>query len=172
LPLITTVSLTYEQIVDALLLSPPTETQGQLAKRLGYSQSYLSRLIASDAFQVRLADRIEKSIEPERQAAFKLRFASIEEEARGILKNSLRLLASKLDQPEELIPPQLIIKSAEMTSKLLGYGARDLPGTPQRVDMHLHLHQLRANLINLNQAPDVSDAIIVDKPAAVGAAGG
>jgi hypothetical protein len=81
-------------------------------------------------------------------------------------------LASKLDQPEELIPPQLIIKSAEMTSKLLGYGARDLPGTPQRVDMHLHLHQLRANLINLNQAPDVSDAIIVDKPAAVGAAGG
>ena len=173
LPQITTVSLTYEQIVDALLLSPPTETQGQLAKRLGYSQSYLSRLIASDAFQVRLADRIEKSIEPERQAAFKLRFASIEEEARGILKNSLRLLAEKLDQPDpDLIPAQLIIKSAEMTSKLLGYGARDLPGTPQRVDMHLHLHQLRDNLRNLNQSPDVSDAEIVVKSAASGAAGG
>jgi hypothetical protein len=158
---ITSKSLTYDQIVDELLLSPPGETQGALAKRLGYTQSWLCTLMASDAFQAKLHERIEKSVEPERQAAFKLRFASIEEEARGILKNSLRLLAEKLEQPAELIPPQLVIKSVEVTSKLLGYGARDVPGTPQRVDMHLHLHQLRENLMNLNQAPDVSDATIV-----------
>jgi hypothetical protein len=38
--------------------------------------------------------------------------------------------------------------------------------------MHLHLHQLRDNLRNLNQSPDVSDAEIVVKSAASGAAGG
>lgn len=159
---LTAASLTYDQIVDEVLLSPPAETQGQLAKRIGYSQSYLSRLIASDAFQAKLADRIEKTIEPERRDIFKLRFASIEEEARGILKRSLEKLADRLDDPVG-VPDQLLIKSAEMSGKLLGYGARHDPAAPQRVDMHLHLHQLATNLRNLSAAPDVSDAVILPR---------
>lgn len=161
---LTATSLTYDQIVDEVLLSPPTETQGALAKRLGYTQSWLSRLISSDAFQVKLAERIEKHIEPDRREAFRLRFATIEAESRAILLGSLQKLSTRLADPAG-VPDELLIKSASMTSKLLGYGARAEPTAPQRVDMHLHLHQLATNLRNLNQAPNISDAVVATQPA-------
>jgi hypothetical protein len=144
-------AMSYDQLVDIFLLSPPGETQRALARRVGYSESWLSRIIASDAFQSRLAERIEKDVEPERREAMKLRFASIEEEARGILLGSLQKLAAKLDDPAG-VPDQLMVKSIEVTSRLLGYGARNDPPAP-RVEMHLHLEQLAQNLRNLNGAP-------------------
>jgi hypothetical protein len=144
-------TLSYDQLVDILLMSPPGETQRALARRVGYSESWLSRIIASDAFQARLAERIEKDIEPERREAFRLRFASIEEEARGILLGSLQKLAQRLEDPAG-VPDQLVVKSVEVTSRLLGYGARQDPAPP-RVEMHVHLEQLANNLRNLNGAP-------------------
>lgn len=147
---ITGQSLGYDQIVDELLLSPPGETQGHLARRLGYTQAWLSRLIASDAFQVRLAKRLE-AIEPDRREMFRLRFASIEEEARGILMASLQKLSDRLQDPAG-VPDQLVVKSVEVTSRLLGYGARrDEP--PAKVEMHVHLEELAQNLRKLNGAP-------------------
>lgn len=143
--------LSYDQICDALLLSPPGETQGALARKLGYSQSWLSRIIASDAFQAKLAQRIEKDIEPERRETMRLRFASIEEEARGILLASLNKLAARLEDPAG-VPDDLVVKSASMTSKLLGYGARQEPTHPP-VNLHFHLEQLAQNVRNLNKAP-------------------
>jgi hypothetical protein len=144
-------SLGYDQLVDILLMSPPGETQRALARRVGYSESWLSRIIASDAFQARLAERIEKDIEPERREAFKLRFASIEEQARGLLLDSLQKLTARLEDPAG-VPDQLVVKTVEVTSKLLGYGARtEQPAT--RVEMYVHLEQLANNVRKLNRAP-------------------
>lgn len=148
---ITGQSISYDQIVDELLLAPPGETQRALAKRLGYHETWLSRLIASDSFQVRLAKRLEQ-IDPERREIFRLRFATIEEEARGILLTSLHKLAARLEDPAG-VPDQLVVKSVEVTSKLLGYGARTEQPSP-KVEMHLHLEQLANNLRNLNGAPN------------------
>jgi hypothetical protein len=144
-------SLGYDQLVDILLMSPPGETQRALARRVGYSESWLSRIIASDAFQARLAERIEKDIEPERREAFKLRFASIEEQARGLLLDSLQKLTARLEDPAG-VPDQLVVKTVEVTSKLLGYGARR-DEAPPRVEMHVHLEQLASNVRKLNKAP-------------------
>lgn len=144
-------SLSYDQLVDILLLSPPGETQRAIARRVGYSESWLSRIIASDAFQARLAARLEKDIEPERREVFRLRFASIEEEARGILKASLERLAERMQDPAG-VPDELVIKSVAVTSKLLGYGARQEPTAPP-VNLHFHLEQLAKNVRNLNKAP-------------------
>ena len=143
--------LSYDQLVDELLLSPPGETQRSMARRLGYSESWLSRIFASDAFQVRLATRIEKDVEPERREILRLKFASIEEQARGILRASLDKLAARLEDPAG-VPEQLIVKSVDVTAKLLGYGARK-EQPPAKVEMHLHLEQLAGNLRRLNRAP-------------------
>ena len=143
----------YEQIIDALLLSPPGENQGAVARRLGYTQAWLSRLLSSDAFQTRLAKRLE-ALEPERQEMFKARFASIEEEARGILMASLNKLSARLDDPAG-VPDELLIRSATMTSKLLGYGAKQEASVP-KVEMHVHLEQLASNLRNLNRSSNVT----------------
>jgi hypothetical protein len=148
---ITGKTLGYDELVDMLLLSPPGETQGALARRVGYSQSWLSRIIASDAFQARLAARIEKDVEPERREAMRLRFAGIEEEARGILLASLQKLAMRLEDPAG-VPEELLIKSATMSSKMLGYGAR-VEQPPAKVEMHVHLEELAGNLRRLNGSP-------------------
>jgi DNA-binding Lrp family transcriptional regulator len=152
-------SLGYDQLVDILLMSPPGETQRALARRVGYSESWLSRIIASDAFQARLAERIEKDIEPERREAFKLRFASIEEQARGLLLDSLQKLTARLEDPAG-VPDQLVVKTVEVTSKLLGYGARTEQPTA-RVEMHVHLEQLASNVRKLNRAPINGTAVEV-----------
>lgn len=157
--------LSYDQLVDELLMSPPGETQRAMAKRLGYSESWLSRIIASDAFQSRLAERIEKDVEPERREMMRLRFASIEEEARGVLLTSLKKLAVRLEDPAG-VPDELVLRSAAVTSKLLGYGARqDAP--PQKVEMHVHLEQLAANVRNLNKAPSHIEGTFTALPAGV-----
>lgn len=147
---ITGQSLGYDEIVNELLLSPPGETQRSLAKRLGYTESWLSRLVASDSFQTRLSKRLE-AIEPEKREIFRLRFASIEEEARGILLESLKKLSNRLEDPAG-VPDQLIVKSVEVTSRLLGYGAR-AEQPPPKVEMHVHLNELADNLRKLNGAP-------------------
>lgn len=167
---ITGKTLGYDQLVDILLMSPPGETQGQLALRVGYSQSWLSRIIASDAFQTRLAERIEKDIEPERREAFRLRFASIEEEARGILLGSLQKLAARLENPAG-VPDQLMVKSIEVTSRLLGYGARQDAPAP-RVEMHVHLENLANNLRKLNKAPSAIEGTCTEVVAPASQAGG
>jgi hypothetical protein len=155
---ITGKTLSYDALVDIMLLSPPGETQTQIARRLGYSPSWLSRIIASDAFQAKMADRIEKDVEPERREMIRLRFASIEEEAKGLLQASLQKLSAKLEQPE--VSEELLVKTATMTSKLLGYGARnDLPAP--KVEMHVHLTQLADNVRKLSRAPINSEAIEV-----------
>lgn len=163
---ITGKDITYDAIVDLMLLSPPGTTQGAIARQIGYSQSWLSRIIASDAFQTRLAERLEKDVEPERRAIYKARFAGIEEEARGILLLSLKKLSARLEDPTG-VPDELIIKGGAMTSKLLGYGARTLArDPPSEVHMHLHLERLANNLRSLNRAPVASEAeIIEEKPA-------
>ena len=158
---ITSKNLTYDQIVDEVLLSPPGETQGALARRIGYTQSWLSTLISSDAFQAKLAERIEKHIEPERREMFRLRFASIEEEAKAILHRSLSILKERLYDPAG-VPDQLVVKSVETTSRLLGYGARNEPAAPQ-VNLNIHIQELADNLRNLNRAPDVS--VVATQPA-------
>lgn len=147
---ITGTVLSHDQIVDELLLAPPGQTQGMLARKLGYTESWLSRLIASDSFQTKLAKRLEQ-IEPDRREMFRLRFASIEEEARGILMNSLKKLAERLDSPVG-IPDELLLKSATLTSKMLGYGMKTEALAP-KVEMHVHLEELASNLRNLNRSP-------------------
>jgi hypothetical protein len=158
-------TLSYDQLVDILLLSPPGETQRAIAAKVGYSESWLSRIIASDAFQARLAERIEKDIEPERREVMRLRFASIEEEARGVLLMSLQKLSARLQDPAG-VPDELVVKSAAVTSKLLGYGARDNGSNPAPINMHFHLEQLAANVRNLNKAPSAIEGTFTAVPPA------
>jgi hypothetical protein len=154
-PLIRGKDISYDQIVDALLLSAPGKTQTQIAREMGYTPSWLSRIIANDAFQAKLAARIEEVVEPERRAAFQARFAGIEEEARGILHESLRQLSEKLDNPAGC-PDTLVLKSIEVTQRLLGYGAREEPRQPP-VEMHVHLESLAENLRKLNSSPSANN---------------
>lgn len=50
------VNFRHEAVID-LMIACPKMTKGQIALELGYTQAWLSTLINSDAFQMRLAER-------------------------------------------------------------------------------------------------------------------
>lgn len=106
---------THEDCIDAILANPAV-TQNALAERYGYTASWISLIINSDAFQAALAKRRDEVISPELRA-------TVEERFRALITESQRVLHEKLLQPN--CPPALALGVLGTASKALGYGARD-----------------------------------------------
>jgi hypothetical protein len=113
------VSYSHEAMID-ILIHEPTITQNELAKRFGYSVSWVSIVMGSDAFQAALAKRRDDLLNPEI-------IASLEERFRGLATQSLQVIAEKLEKTSNT---DLAIKALEISSKALGFGARSAPQGP------------------------------------------
>jgi len=107
------VRYSHEAMID-VLIAEPTITQAELAKRFGRSQSWISIVMGSDAFQGALAKRRDDVMNPEI-------IASLEDRYRGLADQSLRVLAEKLEASRN---PDLALKTLEISGKALGFGAR------------------------------------------------
>lgn len=113
---IQTVKYSHDAIIDAILANPSIR-QGELAKLFGFSGGHMSRIMTSDAFQARLAERKKELIDP----AIAER---LEERWSGLEHQSLEILANKLEATQSA---DLALKTAELAIKAKGYGARDRP---------------------------------------------
>lgn len=80
---------THEAMVD-LILQEPTVTHEELAEVFGYSSNWISRIVSSDAFIARLADRKSQLIDP--QIA-----RSLNERLTGVAIQSLDIISNKLN---------------------------------------------------------------------------
>ena len=107
------VHYSHEAMID-VLIAEPTITQGELAERFGRSQSWISIVMGSDAFQGALAKRRDDLLNPEI-------IATIEERFNGLAQQSLQIIAEKLESSKNT---DLAIKALEISSKALGFGAR------------------------------------------------
>lgn len=105
---------THDALID-LIIAEPTLKQGDLALKFGYSEVWISRIMGSDAFQARLAQRRDEIIDP-------FLIASTEERLKGLVHQSLDVLADKLQATKN---PDLALKSLDIGVKALGFGARD-----------------------------------------------
>ena len=94
---------------DALLENSITPIQ-----QFGYTQGWLSRVMNSDAFQARLAARKTEVVDPQL-------VLSIDEKLRALASKSLDVVLDKLAVTQN---PDTALKALEVTSKALGYGAR------------------------------------------------
>src|SRR5271170_3657057 len=65
-------------------------SQNQIAAHFGYSASWVSQIMSSDAFQARLMERAQEIEDPTLRA-------TVEEGLKGILARSMELLKRKLD---------------------------------------------------------------------------
>ena len=110
------VTYTHEGMID-LMVSNPWISQGELAAHFGYSPSWVSQVIASDAFQMKMAERRDEIIDP----AIK---ATMEERFKAIVLQSMEILKEKLSVPAHQVPNNLVLGTMEMASRALGYGAR------------------------------------------------
>lgn len=115
------VKYTHDGMIDVIIARPQV-TGGQLAEHFGYSEGWISRIMCSDAFQARLADRKTEIVNPGLVATF-------EERLKGLASQSLDLIQEKLDERDALTGESkagvdVAFKALEISSRSLGYGAR------------------------------------------------
>lgn len=107
------VHYSHEAMID-VIISEPTISQKELARRFGRTMGWISIVMGSDAFQGALAKRRDDLMDPEF-------VASLEDRFKGLADQSLRILAEKLETHETT---DLAVKALEISSKALGFGAR------------------------------------------------
>jgi hypothetical protein len=111
-PQIAKVSYTHDAMID-LIMANPAISQGALAAHFGYTESWISTVFASEAFQVRLAERKEDIIDPGIRA-------TIEERFKALVYQSMEVLQRKLESPAA--SDELALATLTVASKALGYG--------------------------------------------------
>lgn len=109
------VSYTHDAMID-LIIAQPSISQGELAKFFGYTQSWVSTVKNSDAFQARLAERKAELIDPAITA-------SIDEKFRALADSSLNLL---IERVTSAVKPSddFLLQTAKLSAGALGYGAK------------------------------------------------
>lgn len=113
------VSYTHDAMID-LIIENPWISQGEIAKHFGYTQAWISRILASDAFQSKLATRRSEIIDPAIAA-------TVEERFKCLVIQSLEVLHQKLSQPLSQISDNVALRAAELGAKALGLGGHKPP---------------------------------------------
>lgn len=111
-PEIARVRYTHDAIIDEIMVNPAV-SQGELSKRFGFTQAWMSIIINSDAFQERLRERKGELIDP-------AIVASIEDRLNTLAKVSLDALLERVEKHKTLP-----LKTMELVSiAKLGVGDR------------------------------------------------
>lgn len=131
------VRYTHDAMID-LMIAQPGISQNALAKHFGYTASWVSTIISSDAFQARLAARRAEVVDP-------IVSFSIEEKMKGLVDRSLEVLQEKLSAPAAVVPDNLALRAAELGAKALGLGG-NAPAPAIPTD---HLNTLASRLLSL-----------------------
>jgi DNA-binding MarR family transcriptional regulator len=126
MPEIASVRYTHDGIIDEIIAFPAI-SQGELASRFGYTQSWMSIIINSDAFQERLAERKGELVDP------KIR-ASVSDRLEALAKRSLDKLLERLDTQQPFSNAELI-----SAAKL---GAGDIISRPSVQQNNMYVLQI------------------------------
>lgn len=124
-----------------LILANRGISQNELAAKIGYSASWVSQVMSSDAFQARLMERAAEIEDPALRA-------TIEDGLKGMLSRSMEILKAKLDGQPAKIPDNLVLRTLELSTRALGYGAREQTVAVQ-VNIDQHLEELGGRLTTL-----------------------
>jgi hypothetical protein len=122
-----------------LIIADPGISQNAIAARFGYSASWVSQVMASDAFQAKLAERSAELVDPQIRQSVELNF-------KAMVLRSQEILMEKLKAPPEMIPDQLALRALELSSRAAGYGAREQVVHQAPISMHVHLEEMSENL--------------------------
>lgn len=107
------VKYSHDGMID-LILANPAISQNDLARHFGYTAAWVSRVVNSDAFNARLAERKTEVIDPSL-------VLSIEEKLKAVASKSLDVVLEKLHVAPT---PDFALKAMEIATKAAGYGAR------------------------------------------------
>jgi hypothetical protein len=115
-PAIQKLRYSHEAMIE-MIVAEPSVQQNELARRFGMTASWISTVINSDAFQVKLHERMGET--------WGELSVSMQDQMKGLMARSMEILRAKLDTHHTNVPDQLALRTVELTSRALGYGARD-----------------------------------------------
>lgn len=107
------VKYTHDAMID-LILERPMISQIEISRIFGYHPNWVSMVLNSDAFLVRLAERKTELIDP-------TLVASIEERLRAMASVSSEIIMEKLAKKND---PAFALEVMALSTKALGFGAR------------------------------------------------
>lgn len=107
------VSYTHDAMIDEIL-QDPNITGVQLAKKFGYTQAWISRIKASDAFKERLAKRKGELIDP-------IICQKVEEKLEALVSRAADVILEKLDATPDA---GLAIKAIDVAARAAGFGVK------------------------------------------------
>ena len=107
------VRYSHDAMIDCLIENPGI-SQTELAALFGYTGAWISRVVNSDAFLARLAERKCDLVDP----AIAL---TLDEKFRSLASQSLDIIQEKLSLTKNM---DSAMKALELSAKALGYGAR------------------------------------------------
>ena len=135
------VNYSHEGMIEMIIANPGI-SQNALAAHFGYSPSWISTIMASDAFQAQLAKRRGEVINP-------LLLLTAEERFRGVALRATEILEEKLKGPATSIPDSLALRAFDVASRAAGFGRHQEPPAAAPSEIHVHLEALGGNLTNL-----------------------
>lgn len=135
------VRYTHDDMIDTIIANPVI-SQNELAARYGYTASWVSQIVTSDAFQARLHERKDQLTDPTIRATIKQRFEAL-------IARSISILEEKLNKPADAVSDQLVLQTLGLTSRAAGYGARVEAPPAAPVNINLYLEQHAGNLTRL-----------------------
>jgi hypothetical protein len=157
LPGIAKVSYSHDAMID-LLIANPRMSQGEIAMFFGYTQPWVSLIMSSDAFRIRMEARKNELVDPTIRS-------TIEERFRALATKSLEVLQRKLESPN--VSDNLAVQAATLAARSLGLGnPRNEPPPPIEPD---RLERLGGRLLALlgnrvAEATRTLDYEIIDTP--------
>jgi len=128
---------THDALIDMIIANPAID-QRELARFFGYSEAWISTLMASDSFQAAFERRKEEMVDPIVRHA-------CEEQFKGLVLESMRILRKKLEaNPSD----QLALEVFKSSTRAMGYGAK------LKVEGEIkHSHSLVSVLASLPTGP-------------------
>lgn len=149
-------SYTHDAMID-LIIQHPELDQNNIAAHFGYTPGWISNILASDAFQERMAARKGEIIDPVIKA-------TVEERFRALVIKSLDVLQTKLNA--SVVSDTVALRAAELGAKALGIGGhaapKPTPATDRLEKLAERLVGLQANIRErvLNEADGVQVSLV------------
>lgn len=144
------VGYTHLDMIDCIIQNPAI-TQNELAIRYGYTPSWISNVMASDAWKSMFAARREKLVDP-------VITQTLNERMEALAIRSHEKLMGMLDKPD--CPAPVALKALELGAKSLGLGQQP-PAAPPVVDLNALAHRL----LELNPKGNVYEGEASEVPA-------
>ncbi len=148
------ISYSHDKMIDIMVANPRVK-QGELAAYFGYSEGWVSRVMHSDAFKLRMAQRRVQIVDP-------IITASVEERFAALAMRGLEVMQTKLDQPTELVSFAEAAKAVELGGKGMaigGFGARTQVDVHTNIDLRGAIEEGHARRLERLAAPKVTFTI-------------